>query len=97
MTAVPALLFIFLTLPDSAYMSDSSPSTEACQAAKKHDRGPTGLRARSTKSHGTLDSTLKESNWELHKIWTNHLKSHCPGTTVKSSSFISGNQKSNPY
>ncbi len=63
MAAVLVLLFIFLTLPDSAYMSESSLNTEACQAAKKHDRGPTGLPARSTKSHSTLDSAVKEINW----------------------------------
>lgn len=55
MTAVPLLLFIFLTCPDSAYISDSSLSTDA---AREHNRGPTGLPARSTKSHGTLDSAL---------------------------------------
>lgn len=58
MTAVPRLLFIFLTLLTPAHMSDSSLYTEVCQAAKRHDRGPTGLSARSTKSHGTLDSAL---------------------------------------
>lgn len=77
MTAVPMLLFIFLTLPDSAYMSDSSLNSEPCPAAKKHDKGPTGLPARSTKSHGTLDSALKEINWEVHIIWTDNLKFHC--------------------
>lgn len=95
MAAVPVLLFIFLTLPDSAYMSDSSLDTEACQAAKKHDGGPTGLPARSTKSHSTLDSALKEINWELHKIWTNNSKSLL-GATVKSYTFSSGNWKSSP-
>lgn len=75
MTAAPVLLFIFLTQADSAYISDSSLNIEACQAAKNHDRGPSGLLARSTKSHGTLDSALKEINWELQKIWTNNLKS----------------------
>lgn len=58
MTAEPRLLFIFLTLPDSSHMSDSSLNTEVCQAAKRHDRGPTGLPARAPKSHGTLDSAL---------------------------------------
>lgn len=43
MTAVPILLFIFLTHSDSAYMSESSLSTEICQ---EHDRGPDGLMAR---------------------------------------------------
>lgn len=90
------LLFIFLTLSDSAYMSDSSLNTEACQATKKHDRGPTGLPARSTKSHGTLDSALKEINWELHKIWTNNLKSHCLELESKVLGSAAENQKSNP-
>lgn len=44
MTAVPIPLFIFLTHSDSAYMSESSLSTEVCQ---EHDRGPNGLTARS--------------------------------------------------
>eukprot|EP00064_Thunnus_orientalis_P003300 superscaffoldBa00000264_g3309 len=45
MTAAPMLLFIFLTQADSAYISDSSLNIAACQAAKNHDRGPTGLLA----------------------------------------------------
>lgn len=92
MTVMPVLFFLFLTLPDCAHISDSSLNTEAVQAAKKHDRGPTGLAARSTKSHGPLDSALYEIYWELHKIWTNNLI--CVAT-FQSSTFGSDNPKSN--
>lgn len=41
MTAVPILLFIFLTHSDSAYMSESSVCTEVCQDARSMTEGPT--------------------------------------------------------
>lgn len=75
MTVAPVPLFIFLTQADSAYISDSSLNIAACQTEKNHDRELTGLLARSTKSHGTIDSALKQINWEIHEIWTKNFKS----------------------
>lgn len=76
--------FVFLTLVDPL---PTCLTKEAGQAAKKHDRGPTGLLARSTKSHGSLDSAPRENSWELHSSQLQELQS-------KSSTFSSENQKS---